>query len=146
MLQVTIRSIDRAGSAVTAVITGKLDAASADAFVQAMLPAVTPRCTLVLDMAGVSDVTHAGMLALFRVALAASGLIGDDAADNQAALNRLLRADYRGIAPLHLVAPRWHVRAQIQTSGLGAIAVVHEYQEDQKGTPRCGVPYLQYAA
>ncbi len=146
MLQVTIRSIDRAGSAVTAVITGKLDAASADAFVQAMLPAVTPRCTLVLDMAGVSDVTHAGMLALFRVALIASGLIGDDAADNQAALNRLLRADYRGIAPLHLVAPRWHVRAQIQTSGLGAIAVVHEYQEDQKGTPQRSVPYLQYAA
>ena len=142
MLQVTIRSIDRAGSAVTAVVTGKLDAASTDAFMQAMLPAITPRCTLVLDMAGVSDVTHAGLLALFRVALAASGLIGDDAADNQAALNRLLHADYRGIAPLHLVAPRWHVSAQIQTSGLGAIAVVHELQEDQNGTPQRSVPFL----
>lgn len=146
MAQVTISNLDRIGGTVTAVVTGKLDAASADAFVQAILPAITPRCTLVLDMAGVSEVTHAGLLALFRVALAASGLIGDDAAGNQAAINRLLRADYHGIAPLHLVAPRWHVSAQIQTSGLGAIAVVHKGREEMQGTPQRSVPYLQYAA
>ena len=98
MVQVTISNLDRIGGAVTAVVTGKLDAASADAFVQAILPVIAPRCTVVLEMAGVSEVTHAVLVALFRVALAASGLIGDDAAGNQAAFNRLLRADYRGIA------------------------------------------------
>lgn len=146
MVQVAISNIDGTDGAVTAIVTGRLDAAGADAFVQAVLPAITPRCTLVLDMAGVSDVTHAGLLALFRVALAASGLVGEDADGNQAAFNRLLRADYRGIVPLHLVAPRWHVSAQIQTSGLGAIAVVHEVQGKMHGAPRRSAPCRQNAA
>ncbi len=146
MLQVTISRDDRSGGLITVNMAGRLDALSAETFVQAVLPVLTQRCTVVLDMAGVCDVTHAGLVALFRVALAASGLYGDDTADNQAAFYRLLRADYGGITPLHLVAPRWQVIAQIQSGGLGAIAVIHNSWGDWQGTLRRGIPCRQLAA
>ena len=124
MLHVTISQVDRKSGLMTIVVAGRLDAVSAQTFVQAVLTAMTQKCTVVLDMAGVPDVTHAGLVALFHVALAASGLYGDDAANCQATFCRLLRADYGGITPLYLVAPRWHVISQVQSSGLGAIAVI----------------------
>lgn len=146
MLQVTIGRVDRSDGLMTVAVTGRLDAVSAETFVGTVLTAMTRQCTVVLDMAGVSDVTHAGLVALFRVALAASGLSGDETAIDQAAFCRLLRADYRGIAPLHLVAPRWHVVAQLQSSGLGAIAVIHGSWDDWQGAPQRSIPCRQLAA
>jgi anti-anti-sigma factor len=88
--QVQVETEDRGGQAVT-VVSGEVDAATADAFEQALRPAIADSTTIVLDLSGVSFMDSSGLRSLMAIhseVTARDGRI--QLADTSSVVDRLL--------------------------------------------------------